>query len=98
MIAALKQRVRVGPGGVVQVSSDELRPGDEAEVIVLVERPDGDHEPTAAGVGSDADAIPPGESAYDGFLKAGVIGIIKDGPSDLSTNPKYMEGFGEDRR
>jgi hypothetical protein len=25
----------------------------------------------------------------------GFIGCIKDGPSDLSTNPKYMEGFGE---
>jgi hypothetical protein len=25
-----------------------------------------------------------------------VCGIIKGGPRDLSTNPKYMEGFGED--
>jgi Ribbon-helix-helix protein, copG family len=24
------------------------------------------------------------------------IGLIKGGPPDLSTNPKYMEGFGED--
>ncbi len=24
------------------------------------------------------------------------IGVIKDGPSDLSTNPKYLEGLGED--
>lgn len=35
------------------------------------------------------------ESAYDAFKRAGLIGCIKDGPSDLSTNPKYMEGFGE---
>jgi hypothetical protein len=35
------------------------------------------------------------ESAYDAFERAGLIGCIKDGPSDLSTNPKYMEGFGE---
>jgi hypothetical protein len=35
------------------------------------------------------------ESAYDAFRRAGLIGCIKDGPSDLSTNPKYMEGFGE---
>jgi hypothetical protein len=34
------------------------------------------------------------ESAYDAFKRAGLIGCIKDGPSDLSTNPKYMEGFG----
>jgi hypothetical protein len=25
-----------------------------------------------------------------------LCGIIKGGPRDLSTNPKYMEGFGED--
>ncbi|MEX0721889.1 MAG: hypothetical protein WD059_14535 [Balneolaceae bacterium] len=24
------------------------------------------------------------------------IGIIESGPSDLSTNPKYLEGLGED--
>lgn len=24
------------------------------------------------------------------------IGVIKGGPSDLSTNPKYLEGYGED--
>ncbi len=24
------------------------------------------------------------------------IGVIKDGPSDLSTNPKYLKGIGED--
>ena len=24
------------------------------------------------------------------------VGIIKDGPEDLSTNPKYMEDFGKD--
>ena len=24
-----------------------------------------------------------------------ICGIIKGGPRDLSTNPKYMEGFGE---
>jgi hypothetical protein len=27
--------------------------------------------------------------------KAGLIGCIKDAPADLSTNPKYMEGFGK---
>ncbi|MGF1634616.1 MAG: hypothetical protein ACFCVE_12255 [Phycisphaerae bacterium] len=28
-------------------------------------------------------------------LMGNLAGCIKDGPSDLSTNPKYMEGFGE---
>lgn len=35
------------------------------------------------------------ESCYDAALRAGLIGAIKGGPSDMSTNPKYMEGFGE---
>ena len=30
--------------------------------------------------------------AYD--LVKHLCGSIKDGPSDLATNPKYMEGFG----
>lgn len=25
-----------------------------------------------------------------------LVGIVDDGPSDLSTNPKYMEDFGKD--
>ena len=29
-------------------------------------------------------------------LMKDVCGIIKGGPRDLATNPKYMEGFGED--
>jgi hypothetical protein len=32
-------------------------------------------------------------SAYDAFAAVGAIGCF-DGPPDLSTNPKYMEGFG----
>jgi hypothetical protein len=35
------------------------------------------------------------ESAYDVMKRLGLIGMIKDGPPDLSTNPKYFEGFGE---
>ncbi len=40
---------------------------------------DQDHEPTC----------------YDIALKAGLIGVAKNLPPDLSTNPKYMEGFGK---
>jgi len=36
------------------------------------------------------------ESAYEAFKRAGVIGCVKGGPADLSTNPKYMKGFGGD--
>ena len=34
------------------------------------------------------------ESRYDVARRAGVIGIVRDAPADLSTNPKYFEGFG----
>ena len=37
----------------------------------------------------------PSKSVYESLLEAGFIGCIADGPPDLSTNPKYMEGFGE---
>lgn len=36
-----------------------------------------------------------GRTALQVLQDAGLVGCIKDGPSDLSTNPKYMEGFGE---
>lgn len=36
-------------------------------------------------------------SAYDVAQQLGIIGCIKDGPPDLATNPKYMEGFGRDQ-
>jgi len=40
-------------------------------------------------------AAPP--SAYELARAAGLIGCVRGGPSDLSTNPKYFEGFGEDK-
>lgn len=36
-----------------------------------------------------------GRSFYDVMEEDGVIGIVKDAPEDLSTNPRHMEGFGE---
>ena len=33
------------------------------------------------------------KTCYDMAKKAGVIGCVKGGPSDLSTNSKYMGGF-----
>ena len=40
--------------------------------------------------------VTPRMSAYEGFKRAGLIGIVKGGPKDRSTNKKYMEGFGKD--
>lgn len=34
-------------------------------------------------------------SVADAMREAGLLGCLKDTPSDLSTNPAYMEGFGE---
>ncbi len=36
-----------------------------------------------------------GTSLYDRLAQDGLIGCLEGTPSDLSTNPKYMEGFGE---
>jgi hypothetical protein len=36
-----------------------------------------------------------GKSAYDLLSEAGLIGCIEGGPADVSSNPKYMEGFGQ---
>lgn len=33
-------------------------------------------------------------SCYDLALKAGIIGRIKQSPTDMSTNRKYFRGFG----
>jgi hypothetical protein len=35
---------------------------------------------------------------YDAFSDDGSIGLIQDGPTDVSSNPKYMEGFGQSGR
>jgi len=33
-------------------------------------------------------------TAYDYAKKSGLIGLVKGTPRDLSTNPKYFDGFG----
>ena len=50
--------------------------------------------PAKAEAGRDA-----AETAYDVARRAGLIGCIKGAPgspTDLSTNPKHMEGFGSE--
>jgi hypothetical protein len=34
-------------------------------------------------------------TAYEQAKKAGLIAAVKGAPPDLSTNPKYFEGFGK---
>jgi hypothetical protein len=38
----------------------------------------------------------PRENCYQLALRLGILGSIKGLPSDLSTNPHHMEGFGRD--
>ena len=33
-------------------------------------------------------------TCYDLAQKAGMIGVLKDAPSDLSTNREHFQGFG----
>jgi predicted DNA-binding protein len=40
---------------------------------------------------------PTPNSAYDLAREAGLIGCVRGGPSGLSTNRKYFDGFGESR-
>ena len=37
-----------------------------------------------------------GRTLYDALDSRGLIGFMTDGPGDLSTDPKHMEGFGND--
>lgn len=41
--------------------------------------------------------ITAGVSLYDRLAHNGLIGCLEGGASDLSTNPKHMEGFSESR-
>lgn len=45
----------------------------------------------------DKEPVQPPQSAAPSFydLTKEFCGCIEGGPSDVSTNPKYMEGFGE---
>jgi predicted DNA-binding antitoxin AbrB/MazE fold protein len=44
---------------------------------------------------SETDANDDGPTLFELLDEAGLIGCIKDAPPDLSTNPKYMDGFGQ---
>ena len=40
----------------------------------------------------------PTRTLYDALAARGIIGSIQDAPPDLSTNPAYMEGLGQNAR
>lgn len=37
------------------------------------------------------------QSAYDVAKKAGIVGVLKKAPNDLSTNHRHFKGFGQSR-
>lgn len=37
-----------------------------------------------------------GMSLHDALVVTGLLGAIQGGPPELSTNPSFMEGFGEE--
>jgi hypothetical protein len=77
-----------------------LSPGQMRQLIRELERKmaatAGKHSARAK---SDATRREPEVTAFDVADRAGLIGCIKGAPrspTDLSTNPKHMEGFGRD--
>ncbi len=67
----------------VLAQARELPPEDQQRLVAELSKP----------------KLPTGDaqerSLYDALKARGIIGCITDGPPDLSTNPKYMEGFGQ---
>jgi len=37
------------------------------------------------------------QSLYDALRRDGYLGAVVGGPTDMSTNPEYLEGFGQAR-
>ena len=78
-------------------SIDALSPDQMRRLFgELQSRMTGMGKPTAPAQAADGqDAV--GETAFDVVSRVGLIGCIKGAPgspTDLSTNPKHMEGFG----
>lgn len=81
----------------------ELSPEQQAELAALAAQsgqpwPDVLRDALNAFRSKDPAATPVSqESLYDKTRRLGLLGCLQGGPTDLSTNPLYMEGFGEAR-
>lgn len=71
-------------------------PGDVAERLRRASLASGKSESQLLreAVESLLTVVPQGKSAYDLFFDSGLIGTVRDAPSDLSTNAARFEGFG----
>lgn len=74
----------------VLAKAKRLPPDDQRRLIEELSQP--------ADTSADEPKVENGKvrTLYDALEARGLIGFMIDGPSDLSTNPKYMEGFGRD--
>lgn len=60
---------------------------EEEHVRLRVERLESDQRQPA----HDQDE----RSVYDALVQSGLLGVLENAPSDLSTNPVHLEGLGE---
>ncbi len=67
----------------------ELTPEEQQRLAEQLSQTTGKNVPQAADGETE-------KSLYDALSELGMIGSIVDGPGDLSTNPEYMRGFGQD--
>jgi len=90
---AILNYMTVDPGQI------ELTPTQKKRLAALAEQVG---KPYSELVDEWLSAVPPDEvsdskevrrTAYEAFAAVGAVGCF-DGPSDLSTNPRHMEGFG----
>ena len=66
---------------------EELTEAERAELLVRLRRTAREDQQQESG------SKP--RTLFDAFNERGMIGSITDAPPDWSTNPKYMEGFGQ---
>ena len=72
-------------GNILKMAREELSKDEQIRLAEELKE-----SPSGSGNGGT------GRTLYDALEKRGIIGSITDGPSDLSTNPKHMQGFGKD--
>jgi hypothetical protein len=72
MVRMIKEQVTIQPGGVIQIRRPELRAGDSAEIIVLVEdnSPPTRSTPTLASLFGKAKGSFASSEEADAFLRA----------------------------
>jgi predicted DNA-binding antitoxin AbrB/MazE fold protein len=74
-------------GHLVPLEPVNLRESEKVRVFV---------EPAGPQSSTNGSADLTGMNLHEALVATGLLGVVDGEPSDLSTNPKHMEGFGED--